>query len=229
MRRKEKSMDNYYARKLNSQKLFHVYETQIPRIKQYLQAEIDFVKGNLSKTQNVLEIGAGYGRIVRELASYCKSIVGMDISAESVELGKKYLKDYPNSSIVEMDVHSMEFPKSFDIILCLQNGLSAMSADSTVIHKIIDMLASGGTAYFSSYSSKFWNFRLKWFEEQADKGLLEEIDYTKTQNGVIICKGGFKAMTYSPEDFQKIGEKLGYPYQVQEVDESSVFLIVYKN
>ncbi|HBC97212.1 MAG TPA: class I SAM-dependent methyltransferase, partial [Clostridium sp.] len=27
-------MNNYYAEKLNSQKLFQVYETQIPRVKQ---------------------------------------------------------------------------------------------------------------------------------------------------------------------------------------------------
>lgn len=221
-------MDNYYAKNLNSKKLFQVYETQIPRVKQYLQAEIDFVKRNLSSTQSVLELGAGYGRIIRELAPYCGSIVGIDISVESVELGKEYLKDYSNASIVAMDVHRMKFPKPFDVILCLQNGLSAMRADSTVIHKILDKVALGGTAYFSSYSAKFWDFRLKWFEEQASKGLLGEIDYTKTKNGVIICKGGFKATIYSPEDFEKIGEELGYPYKVQEVDESSLLLIVHK-
>lgn len=222
-------MDNYYAEKLNSQKLFQVYETQIPRVKQYLQAEIDFVKDNLSATQDVLELGAGYGRIVRELAPYCGSIVGMDISMESVELGKEYLKDCPNATMVAMDVHKMEFPKPFDVVLCLQNGLSAMRADSTVINKILEVLAPGGTAYFSSYSSNFWDFRVKWFEEQASKGLLGELDYAKTQNGVIICKDGFKAMTHSPEDFQKIGEDSGYPYKVQEVDESSLFLIIQKN
>jgi len=221
-------MDNYYAEKLNSKKLFQVYETQIPRIKQYLQAEIDFVKGNLSNTQSVLELGAGYGRIIRELAPYCKSIVGIDISVESVELGKEYLKDYPNASIVAMDVHRIKFPRPFDVILCLQNGLSAMRADSTVIHKILDSVAPGGTAYFSSYSTKFWDFRLKWFEEQVSKSLLREIDYSKTNDGVIICSGGFKATFHSTEDFEKIGEELGYPYQVQEVDESSVFLMVHK-
>lgn len=222
-------MGNYYSEKLNSQKLFHVYETQIPRIKEYLQAEIDFVKENLSKTQSVLELGAGYGRIVRELAPHCGSIVGIDISEESVELGREYLKDYPNATMAVMDVHKMEFPKPFDNILCLQNGLSAMHADSTVIHKVLETLAPGGTAYFSSYSAKFWDFRLKWFEEQVAKGLLGEIDYGKTQNGVIICKDGFKAIIHLPEDFQKIGEESGYPYQVQEVDESSVFLIIHKN
>lgn len=97
-------MDNYYAEKLNSKKLFQVYDTQIPRIKQYLQAEIDFVKENLSNTQSVLELGAGYGRIIKELAPYCESIVGINISMENVELGKEYLKGYPNASIVAMDI-----------------------------------------------------------------------------------------------------------------------------
>lgn len=222
-------MDNYYAEKLNSQKLFQVYETQIPRVEQYLQAEIDFVKENLSDTQSVLELGAGYGRIVRQLAPYCGSIVGMDISVESVELGREYLKDCPNARMVAMDVNRMDFSKPFDVVLCLQNGLSAMRADSTVINKILEVLAPGGTAYFSSYSSNFWDFRVKWFEEQASKGLLGELDYDKTQNGVIICKDGFKALTHSPEDFHKIGEDSGYPFKVQEVDGSSLFLIIHKN
>ena len=90
--------------------------------------EIDFVKENLSNTQSVLELGAGYGRIIRELAPYCEFIVGIDISMENIELGKEYLKDYPNASIVAMDVHQIKFSKPFDVILCLQNGLSARGA-----------------------------------------------------------------------------------------------------
>ncbi len=221
-------MGNYYKEKLSAQKLYQVYDTQIQRISQYLQAEIDFVKKNLSKTQNVLELGAGYGRIVRELAPYCNSIIGIDISKESVELGREYLKEYPNADMVVMDVHNMQFSMPVDIVLCLQNGLSAMRVDSAVIHRILEMLAPGGVAYFSSYSVKFWDFRLKWFEEQATNGLLGEIDYAKTQNGMIICKDGFKAFTHTLEDFKKIGEESGYPYEVQEVDESSIFLIIHK-
>lgn len=222
-------MDNYYAGKLNSQNLFQVYDTKIPRIKQYLQAEIDFVKGNLSSKQNVLELGAGYGRIVRELAPYCGTIVGIDISLESVQLGKEYLKKHSNASLIKMDVHSMEFTKPFDVILCLQNGLSAIDADSSLIHNILHMLSTDGTAYFSSYSSKFWQSRLQWFEEQASKGLLGKIDYTKTQNGIIVCNDGFKATTYSLEDFQKLGEESGCLYELEEVDESSNFLIIHKS
>lgn len=222
-------MKNYYDEKLNAENMFRVYETALPRVRQYLQAEIDFVKERLSKTQRVLELGAGYGRIVRELAPCCAEILGIDSSKDSVELGKTYLKDCPNAALKVMDVHQMAFSQPFDVILCLQNGLSAMRADAAVVQAVLDALVPGGTAYFSSYSARFWDCRLAWFEEQAEKGLLGEIDHEKTKDGVIVCKDGFRAVTHSPDDLRRIGEASGCAYEVREVDESSVFLILRKN
>lgn len=222
-------MGNYYVDKLSSQRLYQVYDTAIPRIRQYLNKEIDYVRKDLSGCERILELGAGYGRIVKELSPYCASIVGLDISEENVKLSKEYLKDIPNTSMISMDVHNMSFDRPFDVILCLQNGLSAMRADSALISKSLALLAPGGRVYFSSYSAKFWDWRLKWFEEQSDKGLLGEIDYTKTKDGVIICKDGFRAITHSPEELTDLGERSGYPYKVEETDESSVFLVITKS
>ena len=221
--------NNYYAQKLNSQNLFKVYETKIPRVKQYLDAEISFVRDNLTGSERVLELGAGYGRIVKELAGNCKSIIGIDISDENVSLGKEYLKDSTNAKIVTMDVHNLTFEEKFDVILCLQNGLSAMKVTSMdSIEKILEMVVSGGKVYFSTYSEKIWEYRLMWFKEQAEKGLLGELDLDKTKDGVIICKDGFKANTHTPKDLKMIGYLSGYEYQIQEIDESSVFLIIHK-
>jgi 2-polyprenyl-3-methyl-5-hydroxy-6-metoxy-1,4-benzoquinol methylase len=220
---------NYYAQELNSQKLFKVYETKFPRVKQYLDAEISFVRDNLTGNERVLELGAGYGRIVKELAGNCKSIVGIDISDESVSFGKEYLKDSPNAEIMTMDVHKLTFEEKFDVILCLQNGLSAMKVTSSdLVEKILDMVSSGGKVYFSTYSEKFWEYRIMWFKEQAEKGLLGELDLDRTKDGVIICKDGFKAITHTPKDLKMIGDLSGCEYQIQEVDESSLFLIIHK-
>ncbi|GMQ64148.1 class I SAM-dependent methyltransferase [Vallitalea maricola] len=222
--------NNYYAQKLNSTMLFKAYETEIPRVKQYLDAEISFVRDNLTSSERVLELGAGYGRIVKELAGDCKSIVGIDVSVESVELGKEYLKDSHNAKIIDMDVHNLQFEEKFDVVLCLQNGLSAMKIKSTdLIEKILKMVMSGGKIFFSTYSEKFWEYRLMWFEEQADKGLIGELDYDKSKDGVIICKDGFKATTHTQKDLEEIGDLSGYDYKIHEVDESSVFLIIHKN
>ena len=221
-------MRNYYAESLNSQKLFQVYDTALPRVRQYLEAEIDFVRQRLTGRERVLELGAGYGRIVRELAPCCARIVGMDISPDSVRLGEAYLKDFPNAEMVAMDVHRMQFDQPFDVVLCLQNGLSAMGADGDTVREILGILAPGGTAFFSTYSAGFWNHRVAWFQEQADKGLLGELDMEQTRDGVIVCKDGFRATTQTPEDYEAIGRGSGCSYEIAEVDGSSLFLILRK-
>lgn len=221
---------NYYAQNLNSQRLYQVYETAIERVKQYFEAEIDFVRQGLSGKERVLELGAGYGRIMKELAPFAAAVVGVDISENSVEFGKEYLKDTSNCQIKAMNAHRLEFGPEFDVVLCLQNGLSAVKFSDTdarnLVEQAMKVLAPGGKAYFSSYSPKFWVHRLAWFHEQANKGLLGEIDLEKTKNGVIMCKDGFVATTYTEEDMDKLARSVGYKYRIEEVDESSVFLIL---
>jgi len=58
---------------------------------------------------------------------------------------------------------------------------------------------------------------------QADEGLLGEIDFEKTGNGVIICKDGFKATTVGPEGFRELTSGLGVDIKIVEVDNSSLF------
>ncbi|XER04728.1 hypothetical protein SRRS_01960 [Sporomusa rhizae] len=221
---------NYYAQNLNSGKLYQVYQTQIDRIKQYLDAEINFVRQELKGSERVLELGAGYGRIMKELAPYAGSIVGIDISEDSIPFGQAYLKDSPNCELKMADAHKFEFTPEFNVILCLQNALSAMKVEALpFVQHTMNGLLPGGKAYFSSYSPKFWEHRLAWFQEQADKGLLGQIDLEKTKGGLIVCKDGFIATTYTQADMEKLGQAVGYRYQIEEVDDSSIFLIVEKD
>ena len=116
-------MDNYYEQRLNSTKLFQVYETKYPRIKRYLSEEIKFVLEDLKGNEKVLEVGTGYGRIIKELEPFASKLVGIDISKESVELGRSYIKESPKCSIEVMDAYNLKFGEEFDVVLCLQNGL----------------------------------------------------------------------------------------------------------
>ena len=220
---------NYYAQNLNSQKLWQVYDTKIPRIRQYLDNEIDFVRKRLNGAGKILETGAGYGRILKKLSSCADSFLGIDISDESVGFGREYLKGFPHIRLEVMDVHKLDFEEEFDVVLCLQNGLSAMKGEAlNLVNRCVRALKTGGSAYFSTYSGKFWDHRLAWFEEQADKGLLGKIDVNQTGGGVIVCEDGFRAITFTEEDFIRLGEASGCKYEIQEVDESSLFLIITK-
>ncbi|MBP1925378.1 2-polyprenyl-6-hydroxyphenyl methylase/3-demethylubiquinone-9 3-methyltransferase [Sedimentibacter acidaminivorans] len=223
-------MSNYYEENLNSVKLFQVYQTKYQRIKRYFNEEIVFIQKNLSKNDKVLEIGAGYGRIIKELGPFSASVVGIDISQASVDLGKDYIKECTNCEIKVMDAYNLEFSEEdFDVVLCLQNGLSAIKGESThLINECLKVLKPGGKAYFSTYSDKFWEHRLAWFQEQADNGLLGEIDFEKTKNGMIACKDGFVSTSFSKDELIKLGELSGCQYYIEEVDEASIFLIIEK-
>lgn len=222
-------MSNYYQDSLNASGLYQVYQTEIPRITEYLKAEIDYVKRELTGKERILEIGAGYGRIMRELAPEAASVTGIDISVDSLRLGKEYLKDLENCSLLTMDAHNLTFHEEFDMVLCLQNGLSAVKGNpGGLIDGCLAALKSGGAAYFSTYSEKIWETRLNWFREQARKGLLGELDEEKTKDGVIICKDGFRADTFTQQDFISFGEASGCRYRIDEADDSSLFLILYK-
>ena len=221
---------NYYAQNLNAQRLWQVYKTEIPRVSEYLEREISFVRDRMKKTDTVLELAAGYGRIMKELAPYVKSITGIEISGENVRFGEEYLKDTPNTALLTMDVHDIEYSDSFDAVLCLQNGLSAVKAEVPEVFaaKTIKALKKGGKAYFSTYHPKFWEQRLAWFQEQSKKELIGELDMEKTQNGIIICKDGFRATTHSIADLEKIGRSTNCLWQIFEVDDSSIFLVIEK-
>lgn len=222
-------MENYYADSLNSAKLLQVYETGIVRVKQYLEAEIDFVRKDLRGHERILELGAGYGRIMRGLAPYAGSVVGIDISEDSVSFGREYLRDTANCSLLVMDGHKLHYRNEFDIVICLQNGLSAMKGDPlNLVRRAIDALVPGGKAYFSSYSPKFWEVRLAWFQEQASRKLLGEIDMDRSQEGKIVCKDGFTATTFSAEDLAELAESIGCACHIEEVDESSLFAVFEK-
>jgi len=221
---------NYYKESLNSLQLVEVYNTKIERIQKFLNNEIEHVKRIITKKDEILEIGAGYGRIIKELAPYAKYICGIDISSKTIEYGRNYLKELSNISLEVMDAYNMNFKEQFDITLCLQNGISAIKGNhNRLVECAVKATRKNGKIIFSTYSPKIWDERVKWFIEQSGKGLIGKLDLEKTKNGIIYCSDGFEAMTFTENDFHKIGKSTGYSYYIEEVDESSVFLVIDKS
>lgn len=82
--------------------------------------------------------------------------------------------------------------------------------------------------HFEIPADAFWDERLAWFEAQAAEGLLGEIDYERTGDGTIVCKDGFTATTFGPEDFKALASSLGLRAALGEVDRSSLFCEIVK-
>lgn len=216
---------NYYKEKLSAERLLKCYEIASPRVKQYLDAEIDYAAGKVEGASSLLELGCGYGRVLKPLSSSVKSIYGIDTSMGSLIYAADYLSDERNVILTQMDASRLAFSdRSFNAVICIQNGISAFKTDRiSLIKEAVRVTTKNGIVLFSSYSPNFWNHRLEWFISQSKEGLLGEIDYEKTKNGTVICKDGFTSHTVSREEFSGYCSQLGYIPEIVEIDESSLF------
>lgn len=223
-------MREYYSKKLSANKLKRCYDIASPRIKQYLKAEINFVVEQIRSSDKVLELGCGYGRVLRELAKQASKVVGIDTSFESLELAKEFLLDYRNIELHQMNANSLSFKEeTFDVVIAIQNGISAFKVEPEVlIREGLRIIKRNGKLILSSYSENFWEERLKWFIQQSEEELLGEIDFEKTGNGSIVCKDGFIATTFSKKDFQNLLQRMNLKGSIQEIDMSSIFCVITK-
>lgn len=219
---------SYYASQLSAERLQRCYEIAPPRVKQYLESELEFVLARLSAGSLILELGCGYGRILPAIGEKARCVVGIDTAVSSLHFGSATLKKRPNVALAAANAIHLPFPdKTFDMVVCIQNGISAFHLDKvSLVQESIRVVNTGGMVLFSSYAKKFWEHRLAWFRLQSLAGLLGEIDEEQTRDGSIVCTDGFTASTIDDLEFQMLTTGLCAATEIVEVDESSLFCVM---
>ena len=215
----------YYNDKLSAERLKYCYEIAPPRVCQYLEAEENHVLEKIRPGDMVLELGCGYGRILPQLAQKAGWVIGIDTSLASLQLAREMLGGISNCHLLCMDAVQLAFrDRVFDCVVCIQNGISAFHVNQQdLIRESLRVTKPGGIVLFSSYSDRFWEDRLHWFQLQSEAGLVGEIDHEKTGDGVIVCKDGFTATAVRPHQFRSLTAGLDVETWIVEVDESSLF------
>jgi 2-polyprenyl-6-hydroxyphenyl methylase/3-demethylubiquinone-9 3-methyltransferase len=222
--------EEYYSDHLSGQRLKQCYDLASERVLQYLAAETNFVKNYLQPGMRVLELGCGYGRALAELIPTNAKLFGLDIALANLQYCRVSLSQLDSCHLFQMSAAVTGFQSnSFDIVFCIQNGLSAFKMPpNKLILETMRLVKPGGTALFSSYSQNFWDYRLDWFIRQSRAGLVGAIDYNKTKNGIIHCKDGFTATTFSEADFTDLCSDMFLLCKTHEIDNSSIFCEVTK-
>jgi SAM-dependent methyltransferase len=218
-------MPSYYTNKLAAERLRACYGLAPPRIKAYLEAEIEFVLAKTTPSMVALELGCGYGRVLERLLPRVRRAFGIDTSPCSLRMALEYLGRKPEVWFVCMDSVQMGLrDRAFDLTICIQNGICAFAVDQRqLFREAMRVTRSGGLVMFSSYAPQFWQHRLEWFEIQSEHHLIGEIDYRATGNGTIVCKDGFRATTAEKATFEKLAASLSVTPRITEVDGSSLF------
>ncbi len=218
-------MSGYYVSLLTAERLELCYELAPPRVKQYLRAELEHVVQMIPPVGIVLELGCGYGRVLTHLASRAGFTVGVDNSERSLKYGRDLLKGRQNISLICADAGRLPFQdNSFDLILCIQNGISAFKIEpQKLVRESLRVCKPTGASLFSTYAESFWEHRMHWFRLQSEAHLIGPINYEETRDGRIVCTDGFVATTARASDFHDLAETCGADATIYEIDYSSLF------
>ena len=218
--------ESYYSEKLSAERLKLCYDLAPEAVCRLLESESEYVRQRIQRGSLALELGCGYGRVLRDLSiSGARMLAGIDISLQSIRMAQSYLAGIERVMLYQMDGLELAFPTDFfDVVCCIQNGISAFHVDQRALLKgAVRVTKPGGRVIFSSYAESFWEERLNWFQVQSSHGLVGEIDENATGQGVIVCKDGFTATTASPSEFRALSSGLGHHVNIEEIPTGSVF------
>lgn len=113
--------------------------------------------------KDVLDCGCGGGQHINFVATFAKSVTGVDFNALSAT--RKYTNDLPNVSLVEADLAEMQLEKQFDIVYSI-GVLHHTDNPTRTFQNIVKHAKPGGRVIVWVYSRE-GNF-LNW-------GLLEPV------------------------------------------------------
>lgn len=113
----------------------------------------------------VVDLGCGIGRVMRPLAPLCREIIGVDISAKMIEMGRDYLGGVPNARLVHtsgavlpgVPDGSVDFLYSLICLIHVDKRTAfrylreierVLAPDGTALLQVENLLSPGGLAEF---------------------------------------------------------------------------------
>ena len=110
----------------------------------------------------VLEIGCGIGRVGRELAPRCRKWIGCDVSARMLNLAADRLREFPNVELVETSGYDLKpiADVSVDLVYCTAVFMHLEQWDRyNYVEEAFRVLRAGGKLYVDNVdlcSEKGW-------------------------------------------------------------------------
>ncbi|MEK6833128.1 MAG: class I SAM-dependent methyltransferase, partial [Nanoarchaeota archaeon] len=205
----KKSVKNFYET-FDFEKMINDQAPEL--IQEFLDGEIEFISEHIKPNSSILEIGCGYGRLLKIMAKKSKQLVGIDFSNRMVELSKKNLEGKENVDIQLMEADKLTFNDNFfDYVVCLDNSFGNMpKIELDVLKEMKRVCKNGGEIIISVFSEN---------AKDVQRENYERIGLTniKDDGKAIHTAEGFYSRRFAKEELKSLFNNAGLEPEIVKI------------
>ena len=143
-----------------------VFENLPNAYKRWFKIEAIYLKKNITKNAEVLEVGCGDGRTLNDVINITKNLVGIDHDPNAVFKTKRNLKKYKTIKILRAEATKLPFKeKTFDFVLCMTTFANFGNKKYKVLKEMKRVLKDNGQIIISVFSENAFNERIKIYKK----------------------------------------------------------------
>ena len=196
-----------------------VENTSNSKLKEYEEKELEYITTKIPalKTSTIIDVGAGYGRILPHLAPLTQNIVAVDINHNMFGELKRRTMKYPNVTAIQGDASYLSkllnrTKLTAPVILSLQNSLGTWEGDPKKIIAEMKKIAHErqGEVIISLHRQKaLKTYGIEMFK--SVEALVGKIDLRKTdfKKRIFRSKTGYLSKWWNDSEVKEIIKRLG--------------------
>ncbi len=189
-----------------------------PILAKNMQAELDIISSiKNSQDKTFIDLGAGHGRIVDDIASIADKLISIEINPDMLPELRKRSAKHQNAEVLVGDITKLskllqDYSLSNPVFLILQNTLGTIEGSWK---KVLEETRKIGVqedgevvlSFFRQEALKGWGMDLyDHVGKMTGKPDLEKTDFSK---GIFVSQTGYKSKWRSKEEIEDIKEFFG--------------------
>ena len=230
--------------KLDSEAVYHwspqkyielVENTNNPLLQEYQKVELEYVTSKIQspETKTFIDVGAGYGRVLPQIAKIAGGVIAVEIDREMLGELRKRAREFGNVQMVEGDGNRLpdllrDKTVIKPVVLSLQNSLGPWVGDwRQALSAMRKVAESGkGEAVVSVFCQE--EFRDKAIEMyKSVDGLVGGPDFKRIdyERGVYVTDRGYRSRWWTFDEREEMKEILGGQIVVGVTDNPAFYIL----
>lgn len=190
-------------------------------LKEFFQKDIEYIQ-KMKKQEKVLEVGCGFGRLLRELSKKSEKVVGIDFSDLQLDQAKINLADCKKVSLVKMKAENLGFQNDFfNTTICMNSSLGNMPGiEEKVLEEMVRVTKPKGTIVIRVFADSE-EVKKAQFQNYQRLGMTN----IKDDGRAVRTDEGFYSRRFKKEELINMFKTLGLEYKITK-DCDAGYLVV---